>query len=67
MLRTAGHRSAAPGGADLVTGTAEHVTDTHTIEDLVTRPGARPWTGGRRDLWVRLRPGEVTGRTIRTG
>ncbi|MEU5129640.1 helix-turn-helix domain-containing protein [Streptomyces mobaraensis] len=55
------------GWSVLVTGTAEHVTDAHTIEDLVTRPGARPWAGGRRDLWVRLRPGEVTGRTIRTG
>ncbi|MEV4742557.1 pyridoxamine 5'-phosphate oxidase family protein [Streptomyces sp. NPDC049555] len=54
------------GWSVLVTGTAEHITDTDTVELLATRPGARPWAGDERDLWVRIRPGEVTGRTIHT-
>ncbi|GHF53299.1 DNA-binding protein [Streptomyces mashuensis] len=54
------------GWSVLVTGPAEHVTDPGTVESLSTRPGARPWAGGQRDLWVRIRPGEVTGRAIET-
>ncbi|MFI2076853.1 MULTISPECIES: pyridoxamine 5'-phosphate oxidase family protein [Streptomyces] len=54
------------GWSVLITGTAEHITDPGTVESLTTRPGAQPWAGGKRDLWVRIRPGEVTGRTIHT-
>ncbi|MEV4439647.1 pyridoxamine 5'-phosphate oxidase family protein [Streptomyces sp. NPDC049577] len=54
------------GWSVLVTGTAEHITDPDTVAALATRTGARPWAGGKRDLWVRIRPGEVTGRTIET-
>ncbi|RLU83110.1 XRE family transcriptional regulator [Streptomyces griseocarneus] len=53
------------GWSVLVTGDAEHVTDPGTVRSLAERPGARPWAGGRRDLWVRVVPGEVSGRTIR--
>ncbi|MCC3767649.1 pyridoxamine 5'-phosphate oxidase family protein [Streptomyces sp. UNOC14_S4] len=53
------------GWSVLVTGAAEHVTDPGTIRSLSERPGARPWAGGKRDLWVRVVPGEVSGRTIR--
>ncbi|MFF4161249.1 pyridoxamine 5'-phosphate oxidase family protein [Streptomyces sp. NPDC001678] len=55
------------GWSVLVTGTAEHIRDPGAIESLATRPGAEPWAGGKRDLWIRVRPGQVTGRTIRTG
>ncbi|MFI9201618.1 helix-turn-helix domain-containing protein [Streptomyces sp. NPDC053048] len=55
------------GWSVLITGTAEHITDADTAEDLATRPGAQPWAGGKRDVWVRIRPGQVTGRTIHTG
>ncbi|MEV5379341.1 pyridoxamine 5'-phosphate oxidase family protein [Streptomyces nondiastaticus] len=52
------------GWSVLIDGTAEHVTDPGTVERLATRPGAQPWAGGRRELWVRIRPGLVTGRSI---
>ncbi|MEU1673081.1 pyridoxamine 5'-phosphate oxidase family protein [Streptomyces roseifaciens] len=52
------------GWSVLIDGTAEHVTDPGTVERLATRPGAQPWAGGKRELWVRIRPGRVTGRTI---
>ncbi|WP_424887133.1 pyridoxamine 5'-phosphate oxidase family protein [Streptomyces sp. XH2] len=54
------------GWSVLITGAAEHITDPGTVEALATRPGAEPWAGGRRDLWIRVRPGQVTGRTIHT-
>ncbi|MDT0449545.1 pyridoxamine 5'-phosphate oxidase family protein [Streptomyces hesseae] len=54
------------GWSVLITGTAEHITDPGTVEVLATRPGAQPWAGGKRDLWIRIRPGQVTGRTIHT-
>ncbi|GHC44139.1 helix-turn-helix domain-containing protein [Streptomyces cinnamoneus] len=54
------------GWSVLVTGTAEHITDPDTVCSLTARPGAQPWAGGKRDLWVRIRPREVTGRTIHT-
>ncbi len=53
------------GWSVLVTGTAEHITDPDIVQDLAGRPGARPWAGGRRDLWIRITPGEVSGRVIR--
>lgn len=52
------------GWSVLITGTAEHITDPGTVEALATRPGAEPWAGGKRDLWIRIRPGQVTGRRI---
>ncbi|ARZ66725.1 hypothetical protein SMD11_1061 [Streptomyces albireticuli] len=54
------------GWSVLITGTAEHIIDPGTVEALATRPGAEPWAGGKRDLWIRIRPGQVTGRTIHT-
>ncbi|MET9414381.1 pyridoxamine 5'-phosphate oxidase family protein [Streptomyces klenkii] len=52
------------GWSVLINGTAEHITDPGTVEGLADRPGAEPWAGGKRDLWIRVRPGQVTGRTI---
>ncbi|KJY43452.1 XRE family transcriptional regulator [Streptomyces sp. NRRL B-1568] len=54
------------GWSVLVTGTVEHVTDPGMVESLATRPGAEPWAGGRRDLWIRVLPRQVTGRVIHT-
>lgn len=54
------------GWSVLVTGTADHITDPDTVRALAERPGARPWAGGRREMWIRIVPGEVSGRIIRS-
>lgn len=54
------------GWSVLITGKAHHLTDPGTIESLTARPGAEPWAGGKRELWIRIRPDQVTGRTIHT-
>ncbi|WP_371501780.1 pyridoxamine 5'-phosphate oxidase family protein [Kitasatospora sp. NBC_00374] len=57
-----------PGSAGwsvLVVGTAERLDD-DTGGRLAGRPGAEPWAGGVRDLWVRINPVRVTGRLIRS-
>ncbi|MFI5852425.1 pyridoxamine 5'-phosphate oxidase family protein [Streptomyces parvulus] len=53
------------GWSVLVTGTVEHPADHDALEAVARRLGVGPWAGGRRDLWVRVRPGEVSGRVIR--
>ncbi|MET8571468.1 pyridoxamine 5'-phosphate oxidase family protein [Streptomyces sp. NPDC004783] len=53
------------GWSVLLRGTAEHPADPEALEALARRHGSKPWAGGRRDLWVRVRPHEVTGRVIR--
>lgn len=52
------------GRSVLITGAAGHITGPSTGEALATRPGAGPWAGGKRDLWIRMRPGQVIGRTL---
>jgi transcriptional regulator with XRE-family HTH domain len=54
------------GWSVLITGTAQHLTDNSVIESLATRAGAEPWAGGKRDLWIRVCPDQVTGRVIQT-
>ncbi|MGW7444052.1 pyridoxamine 5'-phosphate oxidase family protein [Kitasatospora sp. NPDC054795] len=59
------HRSA--GWSVLILGQA-HLVDTSDEEQhLAALPGATPWAGGARPLWVRVRPAAVTGRRIDTG
>ncbi|MFF7726852.1 helix-turn-helix domain-containing protein [Streptomyces sp. NPDC008001] len=53
------------GWSVLVRGTADRVTDPAAVRGLSERPGAQPWAGGRRDLWIRIVPGLVSGRTVR--
>lgn len=53
------------GWSVLVTGTVEHPTDHEALEAAARRLGAGPWAGGRRELWIRVRPREVSGRAIR--
>ncbi|MFE0632573.1 helix-turn-helix domain-containing protein [Streptomyces sp. NPDC058864] len=54
------------GWSVLVTGTAEPVTDSAAAEALGRRPGSEPWAGGKRTLWIRVLPAEVSGRAIRS-
>jgi nitroimidazol reductase NimA-like FMN-containing flavoprotein (pyridoxamine 5'-phosphate oxidase superfamily) len=52
------------GWSVLAVGLAEAVTDPGEAEDLARRTSAEPWAGGERDLWIRIRPGRLTGRRI---
>ncbi|KQV19306.1 MULTISPECIES: pyridoxamine 5'-phosphate oxidase family protein [unclassified Kitasatospora] len=54
------------GWSVLLTGTAEPIDDLSEIRRLESAPGAEPWAGGNRPLWVRIRPDTVTGRRIGT-
>lgn len=52
------------GWSVLVTGTAEHIDDPATTRHLVGLHAGQPWAGGSRHLWIRIRPGTVSGRRI---
>jgi nitroimidazol reductase NimA-like FMN-containing flavoprotein (pyridoxamine 5'-phosphate oxidase superfamily) len=52
------------GWSVLLTGTAERVVDEDEVRRLRAEAPARPWVGGERSLWIRVRPGAVTGRRI---
>lgn len=54
------------GWSVLVRGRAHLVTDPDDIRRLSARTYSTPWAGGRRELWMRVVPGVVTGRRIRT-
>ncbi|MBO1414500.1 pyridoxamine 5'-phosphate oxidase family protein [Streptomyces sp. FH025] len=54
------------GWSVLMVGEAQHVGDPAEQERLAALPGATPWAGGSRPLWVRIRPYKVTGRRIGT-
>jgi nitroimidazol reductase NimA-like FMN-containing flavoprotein (pyridoxamine 5'-phosphate oxidase superfamily) len=54
------------GWSVLITGAARHVTDPEAARRLAEHPGATPWAGGKRDLWIRVSPAEITGRVIRS-
>lgn len=52
------------GWSVLLTGKAHSVSDPEelaTVADL----GIRPWVGGNRDRFMRISPGQITGRSIR--
>ncbi|MEV1063592.1 pyridoxamine 5'-phosphate oxidase family protein [Streptomyces sp. NPDC050263] len=52
------------GWSVLVRGHARTVTDTGEERRLAKQAYSAPWTGGRRDQWVRIEPYAVTGRRI---
>ncbi|WP_019330593.1 helix-turn-helix domain-containing protein [Streptomyces sp. TOR3209] len=52
------------GWSVLLAGTAEHPADREALEALARRRGTGPWAGGKRDLWVRVLPHQVSGRAI---
>ncbi|WP_407991490.1 pyridoxamine 5'-phosphate oxidase family protein [Kitasatospora sp. CMC57] len=54
------------GWSVLVTGTAEQVTEPEVLEWLARHADPRPWAGGHRDTWLRIKPDTITGRRIRT-
>ncbi|WP_329171845.1 pyridoxamine 5'-phosphate oxidase family protein [Streptomyces sp. NBC_01477] len=53
------------GWSVLLTGIADRIEDPAQIERLAAR-AAEPWAGGDRAVWIRIRPGRVTGRTVDT-
>lgn len=55
------------GWSVLALGEAHHVGAPDEEERLSLLPGAVPWAGGSRPLWVRIRVDEITGRRIDTG
>lgn len=54
------------GWSVLLTGRAAAATEPEATVRLAREDGPDPWAGGRRDLWIRLRPTTVTGRIIHT-
>jgi nitroimidazol reductase NimA-like FMN-containing flavoprotein (pyridoxamine 5'-phosphate oxidase superfamily) len=52
------------GWSVLTRGYARTVTDTDEEHRLAKQAYSRPWSGGRRDMWVRIEPYAVTGRRI---
>ncbi|MEU6477003.1 pyridoxamine 5'-phosphate oxidase family protein [Streptomyces sp. NPDC047017] len=52
------------GWSVLAVGRGEAVTDAGTVRRLEERAHSEPWAGGRRTLWVRIRPFRLTGRRI---
>ncbi|WP_329560497.1 pyridoxamine 5'-phosphate oxidase family protein [Kitasatospora sp. NBC_01266] len=55
------------GWSVLTIGTAERIDDRPALAHLKQRDTPSPWAGGERDLWVRIKPTELSGRVIRTG
>ncbi|MFG2908438.1 pyridoxamine 5'-phosphate oxidase family protein [Kitasatospora sp. NPDC048286] len=55
------------GWSVLVLGEAHHVDTPEEEQHLSALPGATPWAGGPRPLWVRVRPAGVTGRRVQAG
>ncbi|MFD8703436.1 helix-turn-helix domain-containing protein [Kitasatospora sp. NPDC059648] len=59
------HRS--QGWSVLILGEAHRIDDPEEERRLSALPGATPWAGGARPLWVRVSPSEIAGRRIGTG
>jgi nitroimidazol reductase NimA-like FMN-containing flavoprotein (pyridoxamine 5'-phosphate oxidase superfamily) len=52
------------GWSVLAVGRAEAVTEPLALRRLENQAHSDPWAGGRRTLWVRIRPARLTGRRI---
>ncbi|MFF8537407.1 pyridoxamine 5'-phosphate oxidase family protein [Streptomyces sp. SAS_267] len=52
------------GWSVLARGYAREVTDSDEERRLAQRAYSAPWSGGRRDTWVRIEPHALTGRRI---
>lgn len=52
------------GWSVLITGVAQHIEHPATVRRLTEHFAVEPWAGGDRPLWIRIEPGEVTGRRI---
>ncbi|CAL9661407.1 hypothetical protein SUDANB105_07029 [Streptomyces sp. enrichment culture] len=52
------------GWSVLAVGTASVVTEPDAVRALAQRAHTTPWAGGRREMWVSIRPATLTGRRI---
>ncbi|KWW98793.1 helix-turn-helix domain-containing protein [Carbonactinospora thermoautotrophica] len=52
------------GWSVLITGSAERVDDPRDLARLRERTRVEPWAGGRREVYIRIRPAAITGRRI---
>lgn len=52
------------GWSVMVSGSAETVHDSAELTALFGQMAEEPWAGGVRDLFVRIRPSELTGRRV---
>ncbi|MFF3448308.1 helix-turn-helix domain-containing protein [Streptomyces sp. NPDC002667] len=52
------------GWSVVTRGYAHTVTDSDEERRLAQQAYSKPWSGGRRDMWVRIEPYAVTGRRI---
>lgn len=55
------------GWSVLVHGHAHKVTDEREIRHLEHETQLEPWAGGARDVYVRITPGQISGRRIQAG
>ncbi|MGW0188953.1 pyridoxamine 5'-phosphate oxidase family protein [Streptomyces sp. NPDC003362] len=52
------------GWSVLAVGTASVVTEPDAVRALAQRAHTTPWAGGRREMWLSIRPATLTGRRI---
>jgi len=52
------------GWSVLAVGPASVVTDVDTVHRLTQHAHTTPWAGGKREMWVAIRPTSLTGRRI---
>ncbi|MCX4462051.1 DUF1918 domain-containing protein [Streptomyces sp. NBC_01340] len=52
------------GWSVLAVGPARAVTEPDAVRRLAGRAHSKPWAGGARELWVSIRPTQLTGRRI---
>lgn len=54
------------GWSVLAVGTADRIDDQPVLAHLKELDTPSPWPGGERDLWIRIKPTQLSGRVIRT-
>jgi hypothetical protein len=52
------------GWSVLAVGPARAVTEPEAVRRLADHARSKPWAGGERELWVSIRPTQLTGRRI---
>ncbi|MFG3203824.1 DUF1918 domain-containing protein [Streptomyces sp. NPDC048192] len=52
------------GWSVLLVGPARVVTEPDVVRRLAERAHTEPWAGGKREMWVSIRPEQLTGRRI---
>lgn len=56
--------ASSQGWSVLAVGPASTVTETAAVRRLVQHAHTAPWAGGKREMWVAIRPVRLTGRRI---